>query len=1787
MKYNLFDEFKKSVIKYILRKNVQLSYDGYGLRATLQVRRLILMEKRLQRKSILAVLLAMFMTFSIAGVATMFADFSGAAEADETEGPVSVWDGDLIAAGWGDEEVEAPAEYKVTYVNGSSGKISKVEIGSAAAFAWFSHEVYMDGGDKSDTDDGTYYLDDAVVTLTVDIDLDNKMWIPIGRTGREYELGQSYKRSRFSGTFDGGNHTIYNFSTKELADSFKCIPASGDVKEQYYNEYTYTGSKSYTNKTAKIPVTLRSKTEYSYGLFSLAYNLTVKNLNVVGVDINITEMQLGGAKPVVPDSVGVIAGFATGNVTIDNCTIGTTKPGIANSIVLDKDDSGCAGGLIGRLYANDGAGTSGANTRYLITNCVNYVDFETHDQTLKIGGMVGQINYGLSSKIENCINYGDIKGGRYLGGIVGFWQPNKGSQTATFSLIDCDNFGNIVTMSTAGDAQVAGLANVYRSTNNLTLLVDGCNNYGNIGGTNFVGGILGTIFGDSIPNATILTNNYNYGNVYCYGTGAGYTVSSSGALLYQKTFAGGLVAFMNSGYSDSKKLIVTGGNLGTVYGTADYIDSTLSRGASNAINTDADGYYLVSAGQVEHMTKEEMASKFATMPDSEFTEPVIERQFGAVSRKVKASGEYEGEYEIDIDTGAFTYEYEYTDGTFAYSDDSFTTIIGVAEGADVSGTISIPASVTTIGASAFAGHSEIKAVEFEGNDIVIDDFAFAGTGITSLELSANLKTVGNAAFGGIATLNNVTLLANANSISLGTGVFSGTRTGAGAFIIATGSAQYWQLSQNSGYSQSGGILTYKVTIDYVYDGEKLDGASETRLHGQKYSVTLQEGVWADRELSFSGPSSHSGAQWFDSADRSNGITEDYLYNLLGADTEIITLYAYSESDGTRWFYARTGIVYDKNKTYTVNELNMLLYPSSDTIDLGTMEVTIKYGGDTVDSIHDAGEYTVEVKEDQKTYNFKIYIEKATLNLADLANLEWQLEGANTELMSSTLYIYKDADGNDYPSLQILDAKQMEALNISEGSYKVSIVNYSVVRNRGTNTIVIIGDGYTVEYNNDDSAFTNVSSKIGSYVAKATLTATKNYVFTVGNINTLRGLTIELGEDDNTTATVTKEWYVVDLGNAIILTSYDHTYGDDNYTAVAPVLQYEDAYNPGYVEEISMTLTRNGETIGTFGVSNFTDFINKSMPAGDYRLSITIPAVTAKDPTDNVDVYLSGYTETFTFTVANATLLPLDSVNTALKDKTFELKDGDNTVYNTTAAGVVGTYISQAANLSRTGEWAKADYADLYGNFVIRFNLAGNDVYSETINVTAAGEYTVYYEIYALNYNSSIEGVSRYDYKFTLIKYHVVDIPDVSENNKDLTYTGSTVLPTVAESEYYEVIWMDSEYVTGGTHHVKLSLYDAKLTRWAGHEEDKLTEVVVDYEVKAADNGFTVSLNMLGWSYEGYSVANNIRAILKFGTVDIIKFTVTLKTTTTAINSTLENFTISADGAVEDEVAEELNKLDAGSYVLRATIAGNTNYNGFKDQVEFTVLKASNAWATGDEDLILPSWIVGQYKKDENPIVVNAEHGDAQYRIEDIDGNVYYDSTDENANLEEALNKMAVGKYLLIAWVNETANFSKLEERSFTIQVLERVGLPWWATLLITVGALAVAALILFILWKKGVFQILTEKLFVAIRTRASVEATIASVRAAKMMEEGRQSVAEAKRRERLEELRKKAQEEREMSPEERAAKLEAKAQVDAAKAEKLRKRSEAAQKRADKMRSQETNSANGDANNNPETPTEE
>lgn len=898
--------------------------------------------------------------------------------------------------------------------------------------------------------------------------------------------------------------------------------------------------------------------------------------------------------------------------------------------------------------------------------------------------------------------------------------------------------------------------------------------------------------------------------------------------------------------------------------------------------------------------------------------------------------------------------------------------------------------------------------------------------------------------------------------------------------------------------------------------------------------------------------------------------------MLAADTENAELKGDSYSE-IKWQYSR-----DNANWTDIDKDTVFNYDGNEWyIRAAYLKADDSYGYIPVENLLDAGTFTRTIDASEyDDYNFNaddlqitLKVEPQKVNLSSRNTFGFELASHKTELWDGPVYIYVTDEGERYPSYSLLDTEN-DALYQGWRFNETVSVTYSVARYRGVIPLTIGVKAYDKEKFNCeiDETSQHTANAAGVYMVRATLTAADNYAFESVFTSDIysRGLTFDISPDKKT-AVVTKVWYVVQVDNYLVQASdSEEEYDIPGWTYGAGINVSAPSLAVGNdVKTISYTLSSGNQTIAKFYSDEFEYYINSSMFVGEYKLEATIPAMTVGG------IVYGGAKFVYEFEVE---AVNIDLMSVPDKETGYDSYEWEYNAANRELFFKQFSYdISRAESLSFNHAEHKGYWKDLsdndhnYTGYTITYNFARmyNDNYyaadnTELLNKIEAGTnatYTVYFNIEDRNHKPLTSmGDGRYDYFFTVTVYQTLAAPTVG----NVTYTGEKVLPVItgSASELYEVIWSaDDEYITGGEHGVSFRLIDPVHFRWADTEGDTAT---VMFNIDRANNEWVRVPNIVVWQFESFDTrVNRIRAVVKYlDDGNNVTFSVT-KADGTAIGG-LTGFTVNDDGTItgNDALVNALNALKFGEYKLNVTVESTQNYNALEQSIDFRISKANNSWADGDEDLVLPSWVVGNYNDKDNAIVINAAHGQVNIKVEDIDGNLYYNSVEGIDNL----NALGVGKYLVKAWVDETDDYTALAERAFTIEVLKKVGLPWWGTLLIAAGALLVAALIIFILWKKGVFQILTGKIVLAIRTRASVEATIASVRAAKMMEEGRKSVEDAKRRERIEQLRKKAQEARAMAPEERAAALEAKAQAQAEKAEKIRARSESMLAKAEKIR---------------------
>ena len=229
--------------------------------------------------------------------------------------------------------------------------------------------------------------------LTTDIDLDHRLWNPIGYIA-------SVSCPEFNGYFDGDNHTIYNPSKTLFYDTY-----NGYIK----------------NLTTRGSVVYREAESINFGLITYWAPLVENCHNYCDIIINAhSSMEAGG---IAGECGSVINCSNHGTITINadylnRCFVGGIAGGVSvieecyNTGDLTVEISNCNNCKIG--------GVSGLIINE-ISHCYNTGNIMVNCENSFAGGIVGDMNEDINPLndifINSCYNAGNIEATN-IGGII-------------------------------------------------------------------------------------------------------------------------------------------------------------------------------------------------------------------------------------------------------------------------------------------------------------------------------------------------------------------------------------------------------------------------------------------------------------------------------------------------------------------------------------------------------------------------------------------------------------------------------------------------------------------------------------------------------------------------------------------------------------------------------------------------------------------------------------------------------------------------------------------------------------------------------------------------------------------------------------------------------------------------------------------------------------------------------------------------------------------------------------------------------------------------------------------------------------------------------------------------------------------------------------------------------------------------------------------------------------------------------------------------------------------------
>lgn len=251
--------------------------------------------------------------------------------------------------------------------------------------------------------------------------------------------------------------------------------------------------------------------------------------------------------------------------------------------------------------------------------------------------------------------------------------------------------------------------------------------------------------------------------------------------------------------------------------------------------------------------------------------------------------------------------------------------------------------------------------------------------------------------------------------------------------------------------------------------------------------------------------------------------------------------------------------------------------------------------------------------------------------------------------------------------------------------------------------------------------------------------------------------------------------------------------------------------------------------------------------------------------------------------------------------------------------------------------------------------------------------------YAVNEIALVLNVEVEDATIIIENKTIVDVPTIASK----AYTGDVLKADVAASELYKVVTNEGG-TDVGTYDVVLELNDPENYYWRGDKKGKAVSKTITFNVTKAENAWVSD----DWTIDSWNYGEDAKAptaVAKFGDVTY-------------------TYSTSEDGEYTVTIPK-----DAGTYFLKAEVAGTDNYEGIEPVVKsFKIEKAGNEWTS---ELALDSWTYGEEAKTPT---ASAKFGDVTYTYSTaVDGD-YTDVVPENA-----------GTYYVKAEVADTNNYSGL------------------------------------------------------------------------------------------------------------------------------------------------------------------
>ena len=332
-------------------------------------------------------------------------------------------------------------------------------------------------------------VSDAVETIEV-LFTDSNRYYEIDEDGNVSEPQEVVKDENAGditkgGRCDGSKEKPYEISCIEDLVAFSNMTNGTGIKFENGELVKLTKVNQFEGKYVTLIKNLNFKSKYSYDdstrtdFGDLNENGTIEDIQT---ELTKTDENCIGFRTIAKSVGRPFKGIFNGNhKMIQNIYMkgSGTFYSIENSTIMNF-------GISGKINSTEYAGAIANNINLSrIENCYSKANIIALDGVSIGAGTGGIIGTMIESTIENCYNEGSIVGESQIGGIVG------GCKTKS-RVISCYNKGSI---NSNGTQVYKGTGGIVGGIYGDSVVIDGCYNNGNIGGTNCgSGGIVGEMY---------------------------------------------------------------------------------------------------------------------------------------------------------------------------------------------------------------------------------------------------------------------------------------------------------------------------------------------------------------------------------------------------------------------------------------------------------------------------------------------------------------------------------------------------------------------------------------------------------------------------------------------------------------------------------------------------------------------------------------------------------------------------------------------------------------------------------------------------------------------------------------------------------------------------------------------------------------------------------------------------------------------------------------------------------------------------------------------------------------------------------------------------------------------------------------------------------------------------------------------------------------------------------------------------------------------------------------------